>query len=622
MNDKNSPPARSEVIGPAQPDSGQDWAIWLQRAPGTQKPRPSAASPAQAQATWTALSQVAQREGFTVERSNCADAEGFTTFRNRRIHIRPNATPVQAVTALAHQLGHVLLHAQIARLEPSGTVPCTGIRKVEADSVAYLAAAHAGIDTTGITFPHVSSWAGTDARARPTTTIQAVTSRIADAAAVITACLEAVGISAPQLPAPARAASPGTPDQLTGPQPPESEHARIHETAALFFCSQMPASWVRGYLARRGLSPAVQEQWHAGYAPAAWDALTSHLRAAGYADTLIEAAGLARRSRQGTLIDTFRDRAVLPIRSTHGTIIAFIGRATDHAAPGTPKYLNSPATSVYRKGEILFGLSEAREALASGARPVIVEGPLDAIAVTTSGNGNYVGVAPCGTALTAHQAAALADAVDLRAMGVTVAFDPDQAGRRAAIRAYHLLVPHTDKLTALTLRAGQDPAQTLANSGPTALAEMLASGVKPLPDLVINTEVARWGHWLRYPEGQIHALRATASLIAAMPSAHIARQVARLAAILRLDHALVTEAVTDALTTLIADSVTSSGDDASARQAISGAPLSAAIRTVPSGSPHSAQQAVEQAAGIVPPPACGSRASTGQPQLTSRRVRG
>ena len=78
-----------------------------------------------------------------------------------------------------------------------------------------------------------------------------------------------------------------------------------------------------------------------------------------------------------------------------------------------------------------------------GARPVIVEGPLDAIAVTTAGHGMHIGVAPCGTALTAQQAAALASTADLRATGVTVAFDPDQAGRRA-VRAYHLLVPHTE----------------------------------------------------------------------------------------------------------------------------------------------------------------------------------
>ena len=112
---------------------------------------------------------------------------------------------------------------------------------------------------------------------------------------------------------------------------------------------------------------------------------------------------------------------------------------------------------------MLFGLWEARGALASGARPVIVEGPLDAIAVTTAGHGRYAGVAPCGTALTGRQVAALAQAADLRATGVLVAFDPDQAGRRAAVHAYHLLIPLTDNLTAVTLpsRAGPsaDPGQ-------------------------------------------------------------------------------------------------------------------------------------------------------------------
>ena len=531
--------------------------IWLHRAHGVQQSHQPTASTAQIEAAWTALTHVARREGFTVERANCANADGFTTWRNRRIRIRPDATTAQAVTALAHQLGHVLLHEQIARLEPSGTIPCTGIRKVEADSVAYLVASYVGIDTTTVTFPHVSSWAGTDSRARPTATIEAVTSRILNATATITARLDEAGFNTPRHLAPAPRSSPGTAGQPADSQPTEDEHALIHQSASLFFRSHLPGSWVPGYLAGRGLNPAVQEQWHVGAAPAAWTALVTNLRATGYSDELIEASGLARRSRRGTLIDTFRDRAILPIRSTDGTIIAFIGRATDHAAPGTPKYLNSPATSVYQKGEILFGLWEARDALASGVRPVIVEGPLDAIAVTTAGHGKYVGLAPCGTALTAHQTAALARVGDLRTTGATVAFDPDQAGRRAAVRAYDLFVPHTDKLAAAIIPSGQDPAQILASSGPAALAEMLASHTRPLPDLVINTELARWSRWLRYPEGQIRALRATAPLVAAMPPAHVARQVARLAAILKLDHAAVTEAVTDALSDLAAE--TSSG---------------------------------------------------------------
>jgi DNA primase catalytic core len=382
----------------------------------------------------------------------------------------------------------------------------------------------------------------------------------------------------------------------------------------------MPGSWVPDYLASRELSAAAQDLWLAGYAPAAWDALTSHLRTAGYSDAVIEASGLARRSRRGTLIDTFRDRALLPIRSADGTIIAFIGRAPDHTDLNVPKYLNSPSTALYNKSEVLFGLWEARDALASGARPVIVEGPLDAIAVTTADHGRYVGIAPCGTKFTARQAAALAQAADLRTSGVLVAFDPDQAGRHAAVHAYHLLVPLTEKLAAATLPAGQDPAQMLADSGPTALAATLADHTRPLPDLVINAEVARWSRWLRFSEGQIHALRAAAPLIAAMPPAHIARQVARLAAILRLDHATVTEAVTDALDASAANPADSTRRDTAAHHGVPQGRLGEVIRAVGHESPHSAHQAIRQAATTTRP-ADGKQPDADQPQLSARRVR-
>ena len=124
---------------------------------------------------------------------------------------------------------------------------------------------------------------------------------------------------------------------------------------------------------------------------------------------------------------------------------------------------------------MLFGLWEARGVLAKGARPVIVEGPLDAIAITVASPGRYAGLAPCGTALTSRQLAALADAADLRATGVLVAFDPDQAGHRAAAKAYDLLKPLTDDMTAARFPAGQDPAQILREHGPGALASMLTS---------------------------------------------------------------------------------------------------------------------------------------------------
>src|ERR1035437_10082127 len=87
---------------------------------------------------------------------------------------------------------------------------------------------------------------------------------------------------------------------------------------------------------------------------------------------------------------------MLPIRSSEGTIVAFIGRASEHAGPRVPKYLNSPSTGLYAKSEVLFGLWEARGPLAGGARPVIGEGPFEAIAVTAACPGPYARIAACG----------------------------------------------------------------------------------------------------------------------------------------------------------------------------------------------------------------------------------
>jgi DNA primase len=323
--------------------------------------------------------------------------------------------------------------------------------------------------------------------------------------------------------------------------------ARLTTLAEGFFRARLHGSWVPGYLEPRGFDPAVQKHWHAGYAPAEWDALTRHLRGLGWPDALIEEAGLARRSRRGSLIDVFRDRAVFPVRSPAGTVAGFIGRAPEQAASGVPKYLNSPRSCLYDKGALIFGLWEAREALKAGARPVIVEGPLDVISVSTAGRQGFAGVAPCGTALTRRHLSRLNQLANLPTVGVLVAFDADPAGRRAAVRAYHLLCQFTDKVDTVSFQPGQDPAQILASEGPTALAGMLATYAKPLADLVIDSEFDRWANWLRFAEGQVNALRATARLIAAMPSSHVGRQVSRVAIRLGMDHAAVTNAVLDAL---------------------------------------------------------------------------
>ena len=321
----------------------------------------------------------------------------------------------------------------------------------------------------------------------------------------------------------------------------------IHDVAARFYREQLGRGWVPGYLTRRGFGPDVQRHWQVGYAPASWDTLLQRLRTAGYPDSLIESAGLARRTRTGTLADTFRDRAVLPIRDPHGRIVAFIGRAADDADPGVPRYLNSPTTPLYRKSHVLFGLWEASAALRRGALPVITEGPLDAIAISIADGGRYAPVALCGTALTARHVAVLRQACDLTARGVLVAFDADSSGLRAAVRAYHLLSPVSGAAAAAVLPHGRDPAQILADCGRESLATLLAYR-KPLADLVVDAEITIWSERLRFAEGQVGALRAAAATIAAMSARDVARQVCRLAELLGLDHSAVTEAVTDAVT--------------------------------------------------------------------------
>lgn len=292
--------------------------------------------------------------------------------------------------------------------------------------------------------------------------------------------------------------------------------------AERFYGAGLSNSWVPGYLETRCLGRAAVDLWRIGYAPGGWTALISYLRRLGYDDSLIEAAGLARRSSRGTLIDHFRDRVMLAVRSEQGMIAGFIGRAHPEAGTTVPKYLNSPETPVYRKGNLLLGLCEARSHLARGVLPVIVEGPFDAIAVSTADPRRYAGLAPCGTALTSRQVAALASVADLRRTGILVALDSDRAGYQGIMKAHELLLAHTRKTTAVILADGRDPAEILQPEGPLALCGALQHA-EPLARVVIDAHIDRWGRRLDHAEGRLGAMRSTAGLIAhTLPAGTIA----------------------------------------------------------------------------------------------------
>ncbi len=252
--------------------------------------------------------------------------------------------------------------------------------------------------------------------------------------------------------------SPVTPERI----------AALNEQAARFYQHTYLGSWAQTYLTDRlGADVTDDPATRPGYAPTGWTTLTTHLRRHGATDNELLAAGLARQASTGRLIDTFRDRLVLPIHhhprypGQTSQIVGFIGRRnpdTDHhdtdqretgsdaAIKAGPKYLNTAETVLFAKGDQLYGMAEHAGRLAAGATPVLVEGPIDALAITLA-SPDHVGVAPLGTALTDTQADTLIPYLPTTAdragaagtAGVIVATDPDLAGQLAAERDYWML---------------------------------------------------------------------------------------------------------------------------------------------------------------------------------------
>jgi DNA primase catalytic core len=230
-------------------------------------------------------------------------------------------------------------------------------------------------------------------------------------------------------------------------------------------------------------------------------------------------AGLTRRTDRGDVVDAFRDRVVFPI--IHGDdIVGFIGRRNptkdDNAFAG-PKYLNTRATVAFTKAEQLYGLTEeGRAALDAGARPVLVEGPLDAIAVSIASLGEAVGIAPMGTAFTAAQAAQLRPLFKDDRSRIVVATDNDPAGQESARRAFWELTRLGADPQQLALPTGQDPADVLRQQGSDALRQTLHT-TRPLAEALIHQVIAARAEDLASPATRLSIVREASAIIAALP---------------------------------------------------------------------------------------------------------
>jgi DNA primase len=277
-----------------------------------------------------------------------------------------------------------------------------------------------------------------------------------------------------------------TPDAARHEQRRKTLHD-VMELAAKFFADTLAAragAKARGYLADRGISPATQLQFRIGYAPGERFALKEYLGAQGIpVEDMVEAGLLVAADDIPVPYDRFRDRVMFPIADIRGRVIAFGGRALEKDVPA--KYLNSPETPLFHKGDNLYNLSPARLAVHNGASLVVVEGYVDVIAMV--GAGFAASVAPLGTALTENQLALLWKMAD----EPILCFDGDKAGQKAAWRAADLALPHLKpgkSLRFALLPEGQDP-DDLARSGGRVAIEEVISAARGLADVIWSREI-------------------------------------------------------------------------------------------------------------------------------------
>ncbi len=218
----------------------------------------------------------------------------------------------------------------------------------------------------------------------------------------------------------------------------------------------------REYLKKRGYGENAVETFRLGYAPSSWDALKCAARTVPE-DVLVK-AGLLVVSEKGGTYDRFRDRLIFPIRSVSGRVVGFGGRSV---GDGTPKYLNSPETDIYKKGSILYGLWESKQEIRSSGRAVIVEGYTDLVSLWSFGVAT--GVASSGTALTEEQVKLLAR----YSREVVILFDADTAGDEAAVRGLDTLLEQGFEVFVVSLPQGQDPDSFVRKKGKKSLEAIL-----------------------------------------------------------------------------------------------------------------------------------------------------
>ena len=282
---------------------------------------------------------------------------------------------------------------------------------------------------------------------------------------------------------------------------------KVHDAAANWFRQQLASTSgarIRAQIDARAVAEATSDALGLGFAPR--DGLKEALVQQGFSQSLLIRAGLVVQREDGTVVDRFRNRLMIPITRETGSVIAFGGRAVD--PDQQPKYLNSPETPIYSKGRTLYGLNLSKNAIRESGFAILVEGYFDFAQVYQAGFRSVV--ASCGTALTPAQAQQLR-----RFTGkVVLSFDPDAAGQGAAEKSCELLVAEGLEVNVAVLPPGEDPDVHIRKHGRPGYAGRLRSS-RPYLDYLLDRGAAR--HNLRNTEGRARFVAEVLPVIERIP---------------------------------------------------------------------------------------------------------
>jgi DNA primase len=298
--------------------------------------------------------------------------------------------------------------------------------------------------------------------------------------------------------------------------PDQGQKARIYEAnsaAAKFFQDQLMTDAAipgREFLKSRGFDKAAAELFGVGFAPKGWNSLTDHLKASGFTEDELVMASLSSKGERG-LYDKFRGRLIWPIRDTSNQVIGFGARKLFDDDQG-PKYLNTSETPVYHKSAVLYGIDLAKKEISKSQTVVVVEGYTDVMACHLAGV--TTAVATCGTAFGDEHIRILNRMLSAnvdKPAEVIFTFDPDEAGQKAAMRAF----ADADKFHANSFIAigpnGLDPSDLRVQNGDEAI-KLMIENKKPIYEFAIKQKMKNFN--LESVEGRVGAARAASAVIA------------------------------------------------------------------------------------------------------------